>query len=71
MKIIRLQVPDSITRASGGGSFTRSREIEVDAETIIKALTTNDYHDSWYFPDPDSVKVLSVEDSPEGSPGTT
>ncbi len=71
MKIVRLLVPDSITRASGGSNFTRSREIEVDAETILKALTINDYHDSWYFPDPETVKVLSVEDSPEDAAGTT
>ncbi len=70
MKIVRLLVPDSITRVSGSSTFTRSRRVRVDAESILKALTTNDYHENWYFPDPGSVKVLSVEDSPEGAPGS-
>jgi len=71
MKIVRLMVPDSITRVSGGSNYTRSRQVEVDSESILKALTTNDYHDNWYFPDPESVKVLSVEDSPEGTQGSS
>ena len=71
MKIVRLMVPDSITRISGGSNYTRSRQVEVDAESILKALTTNDYHENWFFPDPESVKVLSIEDSPEGAQGTS
>lgn len=70
-KHVLILVPKTMTRVSGSSSSTRAREVGVDSVSILKALTTNDYHDNWYFPDPESVKVLSVEDSPEDAAGTT
>lgn len=70
MKIVKLQVPDSMTRVLGSSTGTRSSNVEVDADTILKALVTNDYHENWFFSDPESVKVLSVEDCPGEAPST-
>ncbi len=61
MKRITLIVPDKIIRVSGTSSWSRSKEVEVDSESIIGALEANDYHDNLYFPR-GMIKVQSIEE---------
>ncbi|MDM7992078.1 MAG: hypothetical protein QUS11_02070 [Candidatus Fermentibacter sp.] len=70
-KFVQILVPETMTHVGGSSLESRTRTVKVDERSMVKALTTNDYHDNWYFPDPDSVKVLSVEDCLEDSPNTT
>lgn len=68
MKLVTMIVPDTMTRTLGGSRGMYSREVGVDAETILNALTANDYHENWFFPDPTSVTIMSIEVFSDGQP---
>jgi hypothetical protein len=53
---------EKIARILGGRGGAISKEVGVDAEVILNALTANDYHDNWFFSDPNSIKILSIDD---------
>ena len=62
MKRVVIEVPDAMTHTWGSSRKSTSEKVEVDERTIVLALHTNDYHTNWYFADPKSIKVVSLED---------
>ncbi|MEI6125140.1 MAG: hypothetical protein WCQ99_01170 [Pseudomonadota bacterium] len=59
MKQIMMLVPDTITRVFSSTASSGAKEIEVTPEVIIQALTCNDYHESYFFPE-NSIQILSI-----------
>ncbi len=61
MKRIVLIVPDTIIKVLGTSSTSHFKEIDVDRKSIIDALESNDYHETYFF-GKNMVKVISIED---------
>lgn len=57
MKRVTIVVPDKMSEVNGV-----SKDVDVDERTILLALVTNDYHENWYFSDPKSIWIESIED---------
>jgi hypothetical protein len=70
-KKVGLLVPARMMQTGGGSTQQHSSEVDVDARTILFALVTHGNHENWFFSDPDSIRILSVEDFPEDSACTT
>lgn len=64
MEKIAMLVPDSIICVYGTSNAVRHDNINVDAKTVELALTSNDYHSNYYFPE-GSIQVIAVEKYPK------
>ncbi len=56
-------VPDKITETHGRRDWSSSKDVPVDARTIVLALCTDEYHDNWYFSDPKSIVLEEITDA--------
>lgn len=63
-KLVQILVPETMTHVGGSSLESRARTEKVDERSIVKALTTNDYHENWYFEKPEDIEVRSIEDYP-------
>jgi predicted amidohydrolase len=71
MKRVTVLVPDTIVTVFDSSTPTPAQvhRLEVTPTLIVRALTTNDYHEHVYFTG--GVRVVSIEDVPEGGLGCT
>lgn len=67
MKRVTIVVPDTMTHTWGGHMHSDSEEVEVDKASILLSLVTDDYHINWYFHNPKSIFIESIEDIQETS----
>ena len=65
MKRVTILVPDTILTVFDSASSTPAevKRLDVTAKLMVRALTTNDYHEHVYFDG--GVQVVSIEDEPE------
>lgn len=61
MKKVTILVPDTIICVDGASDSIHHENVNVDTNIIELALTTNDYHNNYYFPE-GSITVVSVEE---------
>jgi hypothetical protein len=57
VKIIKMIVPDTMIHVDKN----HNENVNVDTRTIELALTLNDYHANYFFPE-NSIQVISVEE---------
>ena len=68
MKKITLIVPDSITSCFGGMTVMES-STDVTPEIVLNLICKRpDYHEEYYFKDPDAVKIIIEEYKKENQP---
>ena len=63
MKKVILILPDKINHKLDASKFTKKDEVETTRKGIIKMLSERlDYHEDYYFKNPDEIKILSIEE---------
>lgn len=61
MKKVTIILPDKIIRVIGSHDNSKKKEIDVNAQNIINALVTDDYHMNYFFNDRKKIKVVSIK----------
>ena len=61
MKRVVLELPDEIVHTYGRSSWSGKESVEVTASILKAALTTNDYHENYYFSNSDEVLIIACE----------
>ena len=68
MKRVTVLIPDKVTTVISSSSGRAEVErLDVTPKLMVRALTTNDYHEHVYFEG--DVRVISIEDVPGGGRG--
>jgi hypothetical protein len=64
MKKVTMLVPDTMIYVDEVKDKNFKDQVNTDKQNIELALTTNDYHINYYFPE-GSIKVISIEECKE------
>ncbi len=65
MKRVVILVPDEMTEVRSKSDWSLCNSVPVNKETIVYALSTNDYHANWFFGNPESIVVEEITDVTE------
>ncbi len=61
-KRITILVPGEMTNSWGSRENHHIETVPVDKKSILMLLSSNEYREYWYFKDPESITVESIED---------